>query len=53
VTRGHSDDLRRIERTADIEEMVEELAASAELFRPRLEEREAAMVSTGPDSSAG
>jgi thiamine biosynthesis protein ThiI len=53
VTRGHSDDLRRIERTADIEEMVEELAASAELFTPRLEEREAAMVSTGPDSSAG
>jgi tRNA uracil 4-sulfurtransferase len=53
VTRGHSDDLRRIERTADIEEMVEELAASAELFTPRLEEPEAAMVSTGPDSSAG
>jgi thiamine biosynthesis protein ThiI len=38
VTRGQSDDLRRIERTADIEEMVEELAASAELFEPRLEE---------------
>jgi tRNA uracil 4-sulfurtransferase len=45
VTRGHSDDLRRIERTADIEELVDELAASAELFRPRLEEREAAIVS--------
>jgi tRNA uracil 4-sulfurtransferase len=45
VTRGHSDDLRRIERTADIEELVEELAASAELFRPRLEDREAAIVS--------
>jgi tRNA uracil 4-sulfurtransferase len=45
VTRGHSDDLRRIERTADIEELVDELAASAELLRPRLEEREAAIVS--------
>jgi tRNA uracil 4-sulfurtransferase len=53
VTRGHSDDLRRIERSVDIEELVEELAASAELFRPRLEEREAAMVSASPDSSAG
>jgi tRNA uracil 4-sulfurtransferase len=47
VTRGHSDDLRRIERTADVEELVEELAASAELFRPRLEDREAAIVSAG------
>jgi thiamine biosynthesis protein ThiI len=45
VTRGNPDDLRRIERTADIEELVEELAASAELFRPRLEEPEAAIVS--------
>ena len=45
VTRGNSDDLRRIERTADIEELVEELAASAELFKPRLEEPEAAIVS--------
>jgi tRNA uracil 4-sulfurtransferase len=44
VTRGHSDDLRRIERTADIEELVEELAASAELFKPRLEEPDAAIV---------
>jgi thiamine biosynthesis protein ThiI len=42
VTRGHADDLRRIERTADIEELVEELAASAELFRPKLEEAAAA-----------
>jgi tRNA uracil 4-sulfurtransferase len=33
VTRGHSDDLRRIERTADIEELVEELAASAGAVR--------------------
>jgi tRNA uracil 4-sulfurtransferase len=45
VTRGNPDDLRRIERTADIEELVEELAASAELFKPRLEEPEAAIVS--------
>jgi tRNA uracil 4-sulfurtransferase len=45
VTRGRSDDLRAIERTADIEEMVDQLAAGAELFSPRLEEPEAAMVS--------
>jgi tRNA uracil 4-sulfurtransferase len=45
VTRGNPDDLRRIERTADIEELVDELAASAELFSPRLEEPEAAIVS--------
>src|SRR3954454_22396030 len=51
ATRGQSDDLRRIERTADVEELVEQLAESAELFHPTLEER--AMVSTGPDSSAG
>jgi tRNA uracil 4-sulfurtransferase len=38
ATRGHPDDLRRIERTADVEELVEQLAESAELFRPRLEE---------------
>ena len=38
VTRGHPDDLRRIERTADAEEMVDELVSSAELFHPRLEE---------------
>ena len=45
VTRGHSDDLRRVERAADIEELVEELAASAEVFEPRLEERRPAMAS--------
>jgi tRNA uracil 4-sulfurtransferase len=38
-TRGHPDDLRRIERTADVEELVEELAESAELFHPRLEDQ--------------
>jgi thiamine biosynthesis protein ThiI len=38
-TRGHPDDLRRIERTADVEELVEQLAESAELFHPTLEER--------------
>jgi tRNA uracil 4-sulfurtransferase len=38
ATRGQSDELRRIERTADVEELVERLAESAELLRPRLEE---------------
>jgi tRNA uracil 4-sulfurtransferase len=38
-TRGHPDDLRRIERTADVEELVEQLAESAELFHPALEEK--------------
>jgi thiamine biosynthesis protein ThiI len=50
-TRGQSDDLRRIERTADVEELVEQLAESAELFHPTLDER--AMVLSSPDSSAG
>jgi thiamine biosynthesis protein ThiI len=45
-TRGRSDDLREIERTADVEELVERLAESAELFHPTLEER--AMVSLEP-----
>jgi len=45
-TRGRSDDLREIERTADVEELVEQLAESAELLHPRLEER--AMVSSEP-----
>jgi thiamine biosynthesis protein ThiI len=45
VTRGQPDDLRRIERAADVEELVDELAASAEVFEPRLEEHEAAIVS--------
>jgi thiamine biosynthesis protein ThiI len=38
-TRGRSDDLREIERTADVEELVEQLAESAELFHPTLDER--------------
>ncbi|MEA2454596.1 MAG: tRNA uracil 4-sulfurtransferase [Thermoleophilaceae bacterium] len=37
-TRGRSDALREIERTADIEELVDQLAESAELFHPTLEE---------------
>jgi thiamine biosynthesis protein ThiI len=41
-TRGHPDDLLRIERTADVEELVEQLAESAELFHPTLEEPEMA-----------
>jgi thiamine biosynthesis protein ThiI len=38
ATRGQSDDLRRIERTADVEELVEQLAGSAELFHPTLDQ---------------
>ena len=45
-TRGHPDDLLRIERTADVEELVDQLAESAELFHPTLEER--AMASFEP-----
>jgi len=37
VTRGQPDDLRQIERTADIEELVDALVESAELHHPRLE----------------
>ena len=37
VTRGQPDDLRQIEKTADIEELVERLVKSAELHHPRLE----------------
>jgi tRNA uracil 4-sulfurtransferase len=44
VTRGHADDLRRIERTADAEEMVEELVSSAELFHPELEPHRPALT---------
>jgi thiamine biosynthesis protein ThiI len=44
VTRGQSDDLRQIERTADADELVEELIASAELFRPKLEAPSAALT---------
>jgi tRNA uracil 4-sulfurtransferase len=47
VTRGHPDDLRAIERTADVEELIEELVASAELFKPRLEEPERLAVREG------
>jgi tRNA uracil 4-sulfurtransferase len=39
VTRGQADDLRQIERTADIEELVDKLVGSAELHHPRLEPR--------------
>lgn len=38
VTRGLSGDLRQIERTADIEEMVDTLVETAELHRPRPEQ---------------
>ena len=59
VTRGHTDDLRQIERTADIEEIVDELVESAELYHPRLEEtspeppRWGYRLLASPDSSAG
>jgi thiamine biosynthesis protein ThiI len=39
VTRGQPDDLRQIERTADIEELVDTLVDSAEVHHPRLEQR--------------
>ena len=39
VTRGQPDDLRQIERTADIEELVDSLVDAAELHNPRLEPR--------------
>jgi tRNA uracil 4-sulfurtransferase len=44
VTRGQSQDLRAIERTADIEDMVDGLVDSAELYRPRLEEQRPALA---------
>jgi thiamine biosynthesis protein ThiI len=44
VTRGQSDDLREIERTADIEDLVDRLVESAELYRPRLEEQRPALA---------
>jgi thiamine biosynthesis protein ThiI len=39
VTRGQPDDLRQIERTADIEELVDTLVESAELHHPQLDQR--------------
>jgi thiamine biosynthesis protein ThiI len=42
VTRGDPHELRHLERAADIEELVEQLAASAEVFRPRVEQVQAA-----------
>ncbi len=44
VTRGQPDDLRRIERTADVEELVDMLVESAELHRPRLDRRQWALA---------
>ncbi|HMJ95552.1 MAG TPA: tRNA uracil 4-sulfurtransferase ThiI [Thermoleophilaceae bacterium] len=41
VTRGQTDEMRRLERTADIEEMVDGLVDSAELHHPRLEREQA------------
>jgi tRNA uracil 4-sulfurtransferase len=50
VTRGHTDDLRQIERTADIEDLVHTLVESAELHRPRLEETTPEPVAVGLSS---
>jgi thiamine biosynthesis protein ThiI len=44
VTRGHSGDLRQIERMADAEDMVDGLVESAQLLRPRLEEQQPALT---------
>ena len=44
VTRGQSDALRQIERTADIEDMVDGLVESAQLYLPRLEEERPALT---------
>jgi len=44
VTRGQPDDLRQIERTADIEELVDTLVAAAELHHPRLEQAAPALA---------
>ena len=44
VTRGMSDDLRAIERTADVAELVDGLVGSAELHHPRLERNEPALA---------
>jgi tRNA uracil 4-sulfurtransferase len=35
VTRGNPDDLRQVERTVDVGELVDDLVESAELFEPR------------------
>ena len=44
VTRGQPDELRQIERTADIEELVERLVESAELHHPKLEQAREPLV---------
>jgi tRNA uracil 4-sulfurtransferase len=44
VTRGQTDDLRQIERAADIEELVDGLVESAELHHPRLDQAEPALT---------
>ncbi len=48
VTRGQADDLRAIERTADAEELIEQLAAAAELHHPRLDAPAPVIVMAGP-----
>ena len=50
VTRGHTDDLRQIERTADVEEIVAGLVESAELYSPRVEETRPEPLAVGLSS---
>jgi thiamine biosynthesis protein ThiI len=50
VTRGHTDDLRQIERTADVEEIVDDLLKSAELYHPRVEETRPEPLAVGLSS---
>ena len=53
VTCGQPDDLRQIERTADIEELVDTLVESAELHRPRLEAPAPALAGARRGLSSG
>jgi len=50
VTRGHTDELRQIERTADIEEIVDGLVESAELHHPHLKETRPEPLAVGLSS---
>ncbi len=52
-TRGHSDDLKRIERAADVEELVDQLAVSAELFHPTLDRSVSDPVGPAPSEYRG
>ena len=53
VTRGQSDDLRQIERTADIEEMVDGTRGGPPSFHHPLPRAAGYRLGLSPDSSAG